>query len=223
MKKVLGVILAVTVVISTFAVGVLASDNVKEIAATINYALKMKVDNIEWNPTEADGSAIRPITYNGRTYLPVRALAEKLGIAIDWDEATQTVLIGEKDWRPLTAKEVDFFVEHTGFTKDADKLYIGDGACDFGVALNSDTNYDKIKIDGSYTKMKLTAYCSDKDVTVRILDDETDQTYKEIALKKGVKTDVEFNIDGAKTLQVRLNSDSVITKANVVLGNIYLK
>ena len=136
MKKLLS-ILCVVAIVASFFVGVMAADNVKEITATINYNLKMKFDNVEWNPTEADGSAIRPITYNGRTYLPVRALAEKIGIAIDWDQATQTVLIGEKDWTPLTVDLVSgTSSNHTGsYTTDPDALYNGNGVFERGIVI----------------------------------------------------------------------------------------
>ncbi|MGE4549127.1 MAG: copper amine oxidase N-terminal domain-containing protein [Intestinibacillus sp.] len=38
-------------------------------------------------------SDVAPVVRNGRTYLPIRAVAELCGFAVDWDEATQTVAI----------------------------------------------------------------------------------------------------------------------------------
>ncbi len=40
-----------------------------------------------------DGTPVLPISYNGTTYLPVRAMGYLLGLGIGWDHATQTVLI----------------------------------------------------------------------------------------------------------------------------------
>ena len=37
-----------------------------------------------------------PFTYNGTTYLPVRAVAEAVGKDVTWDGATKTVYLGEK-------------------------------------------------------------------------------------------------------------------------------
>ena len=220
MKKLLS-ILCVVAIIASFFVGVIAADNVKEITAHINYALKMKVDNVEWNPTEADGSAIRPITYNGRTYLPVRALGEKLGVAIDYDAATQTVLIGEKEWTPLASDAVDGL--YAKYTTDPDALYVGDGVCDFGITMPKDTYYEKININGTFSTMKCTLYAAD-DVTVEFLDAETKQCYKSVECKKGVKTQVEFSIQGAKKIQLRETSEkTMIPEVNVVIGDIYMK
>ena len=36
----------------------------------------------------------RPFIIDGRTYLPARAFSEALGIAVDWDETTSTVILG---------------------------------------------------------------------------------------------------------------------------------
>lgn len=51
---------------------------------------------LNWNgdvfyPTESDGSTVYPITYNSRTYLPARFIAERAGVTVKWDSKTQTV------------------------------------------------------------------------------------------------------------------------------------
>ena len=38
---------------------------------------------------------MRPFVIDGRTFLPVRAIAEALGLAVGFDEATNTVLLGD--------------------------------------------------------------------------------------------------------------------------------
>lgn len=40
---------------------------------------------------ETDGSTILPISYKGRTYLPVRAVAELVNYDIDWNEKTKLI------------------------------------------------------------------------------------------------------------------------------------
>ena len=45
---------------------------------------------------DSQGNPIYPISYNGSTYLPIRAIGETMGLTVDWDSATQTVdLVGE--------------------------------------------------------------------------------------------------------------------------------
>lgn len=63
-----------------------------------------------------------PFTYNGTTYLPVRAVAEAVGKDVTWDGATKTVYIGERpqDTTPTTnnqTKEVsakEYYYEKYG-------------------------------------------------------------------------------------------------------------
>lgn len=43
---------------------------------------------------DANGKTVYPISYQGSTYLPIRAIADMLGIQINWDAATQTVVLG---------------------------------------------------------------------------------------------------------------------------------
>ncbi|MFZ5351833.1 MAG: stalk domain-containing protein [Bacillota bacterium] len=41
-----------------------------------------------------DGSVYVPLTYKGRTYLPLRAVAEAVGLPVDYDADTKTAYIG---------------------------------------------------------------------------------------------------------------------------------
>ncbi len=43
-----------------------------------------------------DGSVYVPLTYKGRTYLPLRAVAEAVGLPVDYDDATKTAYLGTK-------------------------------------------------------------------------------------------------------------------------------
>lgn len=47
---------------------------------------------INGTPLQMDN---QPISYQDRTYLPVRKIAEAVGKKVDWDETNNTVIIGE--------------------------------------------------------------------------------------------------------------------------------
>ncbi|MCX7746614.1 MAG: extracellular solute-binding protein [Clostridia bacterium] len=53
-------------------------------------------DGEEYIPENPDGSPVYPIVYNGRTYLPLRNIAEKTGLDVNWDSSTNTIEIGKK-------------------------------------------------------------------------------------------------------------------------------
>lgn len=61
--------------------------------AVLNGDLKFRLDGKAAVPVGDDGAPVLPISYNGTTYLPVRAMGYLLGLGIDWDGATKTVLI----------------------------------------------------------------------------------------------------------------------------------
>ena len=225
MKKRLVALLVVMASLAAFAIGVFAADNVKEISATINYALKMKVDNIDWNPTEDDGTAIRPITYNGRTYLPVRAIAEKFGIAIDWDGETQTVIIGDREWTPLNAKMVKS--NNASFTEDPDALYNGSGVYDYGLSVDKEWIGNQfsdadILTNGKFGTMKFNAVAMGGDATIEIRDKETDQSYKTVTLKANTPVDVEFKINASQALKIKWGANEKVV-TSIVLGNVTFK
>ena len=229
MKKLLS-ILCIVAIVASFFVGVMAADNVKEITATINYNLKMKFDNVEWNPTEADGSAIRPITYNGRTYLPVRALAEKIGIAIDWDQATQTVLIGEKDWTPLTVDLVSSTSSnHTGsYTTDSDALYNGNGVFERGIVIepqwfgNQFSDYT-LAPNGKYQTMQVSFYVQGSDATIFVADPDTKQNFKNVEVKANTVTTVDINIGTAKEVEFKWQPVNEKAVTSMIFGDIKFK
>lgn len=45
---------------------------------------------------DANTNLVYPIVYNGTTYLPVRAISQSLGLFVDYDTTTKTVLLDDK-------------------------------------------------------------------------------------------------------------------------------
>lgn len=63
---------------------------VRQLNATYS-GIKITLDGNEVVPKDANGAAVEPFVVDGTTYLPVRAVANALGIGVEWDGATQTV------------------------------------------------------------------------------------------------------------------------------------
>lgn len=98
-----------------------------------------------------------PFTYEGTTYLPVRAVAEAVGKDVVWDSATQTVTLGgasqianESETKTVRKTIGDLFYEVPKTWKkdkagDTTVYYLDDGVimmelCDLG--------YDELEIGG---------------------------------------------------------------------------
>ena len=98
-------------------IGANAADTLKEISAYLNYGITIKYNGEVQNLTDAGGNRVYPISYNGTTYLPVRAVGNMLGIGVEWDQATQTILLGEKaDGTDL----IDNFKPYNSYTTSID-------------------------------------------------------------------------------------------------------
>ena len=76
------------------AMPVLASAQ-RQITAYFNN-IRVVVDGVLITPRDGQGNIVEPFVVDGTTYLPVRAVAEALGRAVEWDGATQTVYIGAR-------------------------------------------------------------------------------------------------------------------------------
>ena len=83
------------VLVASLVVGVSAVNDSKQITAYERYDIAIKLDGEVQTPTDANGKRVYPISYQGTTYLPIRAVGKMLDIGVDWDPATKTVLLGD--------------------------------------------------------------------------------------------------------------------------------
>ncbi len=65
----------------------------EDIQALLNREISIQYNGAETALRNANGDTVYPITYEGTTYLPVRAVAEMLGADVDWDAETNSVYI----------------------------------------------------------------------------------------------------------------------------------
>jgi len=94
------IVLLATVMLFAFAAGAVAGPAVQDITASLANDIKITLNGDAWTPMD-NGTAMAPIIYNGRTYLPVRAVGEAVGLAVGWDEATRTVILGKAAVAPV--------------------------------------------------------------------------------------------------------------------------
>jgi len=94
-KKMIIGILALSIGLSSIA---FADSTLKAVTAYINKGLKMTYDGKTFVPKETDGTEIYPLVYNNRTYLPLRAVSEKMGLTIDYTNTDNTICIKTKEY-----------------------------------------------------------------------------------------------------------------------------
>lgn len=107
-----GIVIGALLVPTTFAtIGTVTKD--------LSYNnIKITLDGKELTPTDAGGNYVEPFIMDGTTYLPVRGIANTLGLDVEWDGTTNTVKLStDKKDEPSA----------DGITKIGDVIYDVDG------------------------------------------------------------------------------------------------
>lgn len=176
-----------------------------------------------------DGSVYVPLTYKGRTYLPLRAVAEAVGLPVDYDAATKTAYLGTKP-DTMSGPVQDVYINVTpeyadgnsaGLYKtkkiDADRLTTSTGKTfDFGYCCESGRFMKpEFACDFKYKRLQFTLYsewsqaeldsgsCSkDTPLKIEITDEHGTVIEKNENLKHGTETEFDIDCIDYKTLRV---------------------
>ena len=111
-----GFISGVIVTTLVFGLGIPAlAATVRQLNATYS-GIKITLDGETITPRDANGTVVEPFAVDGTTYLPLRPLANALGMDVGWDGATQTVILStgkepEKDPGAFDAAAVESQLE----------------------------------------------------------------------------------------------------------------
>jgi hypothetical protein len=95
MKKKASVFFICLALVFGMTTGALAAGNLEAISAYLNRDIKIVYNGQAQFMTDTAGKVVYPISYNGTTYLPVRAVSGMLGVDVSWDGATSTVFLGK--------------------------------------------------------------------------------------------------------------------------------
>ncbi len=227
MKRRSAVIVSVLLALVLGTVTVTAAAKVESIKASINYAITTKIFGKSFAPKDDKSKEIRPITYNGRLYVPVTQFANELGYTASFDTKTNKLAIGEKDGKTDLIKGKLFDKYYSGSpTTDPDKLTVNNETYKSGYAVqvtgafdnksilfNTKSNYQKISYKAS---IKL----GDEPVRVVFKDEESGLIYKEFSIdsKSGVVSG-EVDIGAAKSVRLSVDTRLVSTKTSYSRDN----
>ena len=96
MKKRILAIFGITVLMAVcLCAGAMAAGGLQQIQAYLNRDITIKLDGQTQIMYDAKGNRVYPVSYNGTTYVPIRAVSNMLGIDVDWDGPSNTVLLGK--------------------------------------------------------------------------------------------------------------------------------
>ncbi|MBE9915552.1 copper amine oxidase N-terminal domain-containing protein [Paenibacillus donghaensis] len=82
---------------AAFALGTVtasqAASTLEKIQANLNHGISFLLNGESWSPKDANGKSAAPISYQGTTYVPLRAVAEATGADIKFDGNRQQISI----------------------------------------------------------------------------------------------------------------------------------
>lgn len=137
----------------------------------LNNEISVVINGTVFNAKDPqDGSVYVPMTYKGRTYLPLRAVAEAVGLPVEYVDATKTAYLGTKpDTAGGPVQEVyinatpeytdNFGGEYVTKEIDAARLTTSTGKIfDFGYGGKHDHTAPVFLCDFKYKKFQFTVY-----------------------------------------------------------------
>lgn len=207
--------LVVVLLLASFSIGVMASNGVKNITATLKPDVTVIIDGVKQDFIDANGNRVYPIIYNGTTYLPLRSVAQAVNKSVDWNGTTQTVTLGEKNAYVNVVSMSDKGSGYAGskvVAKEDLTFPYGDFQENktFGSAIrlkdvNSAIKEFVLKLDGTYSTMSCIFHSPKTNsaaITMEIKDADTDVVLASKKLEPGNFIDLtDINLNGAKSLE----------------------
>lgn len=206
--------------VATFLMGMVltatAAGNETTVTAFLSN-VKLKLNGQDWTPKDSvTGEYYKAISYNGRIYLPLRAVVEEAAkMSVDFDNATQTVWLGGKS-DVLQIKESNYYEDYFGtiITTDSAKLATPGKAYQWGItnAKDIDMQYFTcyVKPNGKYQYFKTSFFMDEsaKDkLTINIRKDTYNgEVIKSIDIKPGeTVADINADIGGMNRICIESN------------------
>lgn len=211
MNKKVGLgILAATL---TFGIGTgaLAATGLEPIKAYLNSTISLQMNGTTVTSKDANGQAVLPITYNGTTYLPVRAVGNLMGTSITYDKSSSSVIIGDSGNTGSSITPIE--------NKSQSLSTLGTkvlGTSDWHTKDPSNTVYK----DKDYKDIFLYTGVNNQSKSFQIMTDNKYSTlHLELASLSGNQKIVIMNQDNTTLKTISVNPDNGMVSADVDVSN----
>jgi len=137
------------------------------IQATLSPDITVKYNGAEQTMKDISGTVVYPISYNGTTYVPLRAVGTMLGIGVEWESSTRTVLLGNTSGEARLVDVCEKRTDVSSMVRYADKMSSiielpgGDSTRVFNSAIrineiNSASKEGLFRINGAFSVLDVT-------------------------------------------------------------------
>ena len=225
-KRLLSGVLTCALVCSSMFVGAFAASNVEEISALLNYGITIKYNGMAQEFTDATGARVYPISFNGTTYLPVRAVSNLVNLPVEWSSEENTVYLG-KTGGPIDVTTLPTqTTKYSWIIKDAAELVISgsDANMTFNSGLVFDiwnhgmsTSKDRVMYfptNGKST-LKFTSWTNANDTTVYVYDQDYNVIDK-FEMQAGQFKTKTLDISGYSKIAFGANTDDYKTENEIL-------
>jgi len=191
-KKILAVICIVLALVIGMTIGLAASGQLQKITAYLNYGITVKYDGDVQKMFDANGKRVYPISYEGTTYVPIRAVSNMMGVDVEWDGPNNTVWLGQTgDYKDFIETVQPYSVNQNdegGHYTIANNKTVNIGGKTYSNFIKMlDYSSKDIELfynlEGKYTELSFLIYSSEDD-TLRIFGDND-----ELLLDKSITGD----------------------------------
>lgn len=207
MKKIFGPLLACLMLVCLSIVSSVGLPTYEPTQALIGYGMTIKLNGEEVQLHDVNGKQVYPLVRDGTTCIPVRGVSELLGLDVDWDGETNTVLLGLPVSAPAnvwTGKNegdagISVWIANTTYLMPDGYMY---GA---GVQFGPEEGgHFTFHADNTFKNLSFTAYnkYTSGDVVVTVSNTATGETITTQTIKHGELSNVKCSIDGVNEVQV---------------------
>jgi len=222
MKKYFAGFMTALVICSVVMVCGIAFAAAADVVAVLRPDIAIYMDGKKMDYKDANGNSVTPVIINGSTYLPLRGLVTSMGKDVLWDEATQTITIGEPS--PTNLLDVTGNIESINhFEKVVGESNLSfPGIGDIGVKYTSAIKAPQLNgeyaqtgavtLQNAYSTLETSLLCVPETdtpfkVTFKIFDDEKNVALLDKTLDANEVSQAIVNITGVKKLRFEVTCD----------------
>ena len=212
-------LLALVLLVAFSVTAIAAAIPPSNVTAILSPDVTIKYNGVVQEMKDANGNVVYPILYKGTTYVPIRAVSNMLGLPVDWDGDTRTVLLGTSDKPGTSFLDVAkkgyngnvVFTTNKEFPEPVDEFGNPTGAA-YTAAIkwwnNGASSYETFTLSGSYQVLTFTAYSADDSFTLWSLDADTDIIRLEEKVEKNQQRTISVNISGNTKVKIGVKFDT---------------
>ena len=105
-------LIAATLMFAVFLTSAFAATAYQK-SITVDYNINLEINGGTPVLTDANGKTVQPFTYEGTTYVPIRAVAEEMGAYVGYDSASKTAIVFQDDVEAMSLAHSISELSHT--------------------------------------------------------------------------------------------------------------